>query len=126
MQQANSHQGLSLAVAQQVLGFPLSCHGCGQAGVAAPGINLVFLPSCFWFTPKPRRLPPPPEPAQLAAVVKALKEAKKPVSDGSALAAGVVQGAGLGCSWIVNTHPWAGWSCGLLVAGPGQCRTRQV
>lgn len=25
------------------------------------------------------RLPPPPEPAQLAAVVKALKEAKKPV-----------------------------------------------
>ncbi len=26
------------------------------------------------------RLPPPPEPAQLAAVVKALKEAKKPVS----------------------------------------------
>lgn len=26
------------------------------------------------------RLPPPPEPAQLAAVIKALKEAKKPVS----------------------------------------------
>jgi acetolactate synthase-1/2/3 large subunit len=27
------------------------------------------------------RLPPPPEPAQLAAVLKALKGAKKPVSD---------------------------------------------
>jgi thiamine pyrophosphate-dependent acetolactate synthase large subunit-like protein len=35
------------------------------------------------------RLPPPPEPAQLAAVVKALKEAKKPVSVGGCGGVGV-------------------------------------
>lgn len=36
--------------------------------------------SCVFHAVVPSRLPPPAEPAQLAAVVKALKSAKKPVS----------------------------------------------
>jgi thiamine pyrophosphate-dependent acetolactate synthase large subunit-like protein len=48
------------------------------------------------------RLPPPPEPAQLAAVVKALKGSKKPVIylGGGTLDAGEAAGCGEAGAWI--------------------------
>lgn len=67
------------------------------------------------------RLPPPPEPAQLSAVVKALKGAKKPVSEGGESEGGMCGGergmhlGGGGCEVMeggeasVSGMQWIGW-----------------